>query len=112
MSDFEFDARVRIPEQARQGEVIEIRTLASHPMETGYRRDAQGERVPREIVTRFRCTYAGREAFSADLEPAIAANPYLVFHLRADVSGEIVLEWDDDHGRHLEKRGHLEVTDA
>lgn len=103
-------ARVRIPRTARAGETVEIRTLTRHPMETGYRRDHDGARVPRHIVESLRCTYDGRVVFDAELRPAIAANPYLAFTLVADRSGEIVLEWRDDRGETFEARGFLEVT--
>ena len=105
-------ARVRLPEQARAGETVEIRALVSHPMETGFRVDTSGRRVPRDILTRFECHYADRLIVSMDLRPGIAANPYLAFHFVADRSGELVLRWHDDAGRELVERGHLRVTTA
>ncbi|MEE4384330.1 MAG: thiosulfate oxidation carrier complex protein SoxZ [Pseudomonadales bacterium] len=107
----ELSARVRIPERARRGEVVEIRTLASHPMETGFRLDTDGHRVPRNLIDRVTCRYAGRTVFDATLRPAIAANPYLSFRFVADVSGEVELTWHEDTGATLTERGHLEVED-
>ena len=66
-----------VPASAKRGEVIEIRTLAGHDMETGFRRTQTGELVPRDIITKFTCTYNGEEIFRADLHPAIAANPLI-----------------------------------
>ncbi len=105
-------ARVRIPTEARAGEVIEIRTLVSHPMETGFRVDSFGRRVPRKILTRFSCHYDGREIVSMDLRPGIAANPYVAFRFVADVSGAIELRWEGDEGEVLIERSHLEVIRA
>ncbi|MCC5873776.1 MAG: thiosulfate oxidation carrier complex protein SoxZ [Gammaproteobacteria bacterium] len=105
-------ARVRIPTEARAGEVVEIRTLVSHPMETGFRVDSFGRRVPRNILTRFSCRYADREIVSMDLRPGIAANPYLAFRFVADVSGAIELRWEGQDGEVLVERGHLEVSAA
>ncbi|MCC5888009.1 MAG: thiosulfate oxidation carrier complex protein SoxZ [Gammaproteobacteria bacterium] len=105
-------ARVRIPAAARAGEVIEIRTLVSHPMETGFRVDSFGRRVPRNILTRFSCHYAGREIVTMDLRPGIAANPYLAFRFVADVSGPVELRWEGDQGEVLTEGGHIEVTGA
>ena len=68
---------VNVPASARRGEVIEIKTLISHPMETGFRTGPDGALIPRDIIHRFTCTYNGEEVFSADLFPAITANPFI-----------------------------------
>ena len=90
--------RVRMPSEAKQGDVIEIKTLISHPMETGYRRDTQGQLIPRQIIHTFICTYNGEEVFRADWHPAVAANPYLAFYTVATESGQLRFEWVDDDG--------------
>ena len=89
---------VNVPVQARRGEIIEIRTLAGHDMETGFRRTQLGEAIPRDIITRFTCTYDGEEIFRADLHPAVSANPYLAFSTVATESGKIMLQWTGDNG--------------
>jgi sulfur-oxidizing protein SoxZ len=89
---------VTVPAQARRGEVIEIRTLAGHPMETGFRRTQLGELVPRDIITRFTCAYNGVEVFSADLHPAVAANPLISFTTVATESGTLEFRWTGDNG--------------
>jgi sulfur-oxidizing protein SoxZ len=90
--------RIRTPKQARKGETIEIKTLISHPMETGHRRDMQGQLIPRHIIHTFTCTYNGEEVFRGDWHPAVAANPYLAFYLVASESGRLRFEWVDDGG--------------
>jgi sulfur-oxidizing protein SoxZ len=90
--------RIRVPRRAKRGEVIEIKTLISHPMETGYRRDTQGALIPRQIIHTFTCTYNGEEVFRADWYPAVAANPYLAFYTVATESGRLQFEWIDDNG--------------
>jgi sulfur-oxidizing protein SoxZ len=92
------EPRVRVPRQAKKGEVIEIRTLISHPMETGRHRDAQGQLIPRHIIHTFICTYNGAEVFRADWHPAVGANPYLAFYTVATESGRLRFEWIDDDG--------------
>jgi sulfur-oxidizing protein SoxZ len=92
-------ALVNVPKRARPGQVIEIKTLISHPMETGYRRDMVGRAIPRDIINRFVCTYNGIEVFSADFYPAIAANPFLSFFTVATESGTIALSWTGDDGQ-------------
>ena len=91
-------ALINVPKRARRGDVIEIRALTSHIMETGYRRTAAGEVIARDIITSFICRYNGREIFRADLFPAIAANPYLSFFTTATESGTFDFEWIGDNG--------------
>ena len=82
----------------RPGEVIEIKTLIRHRMESGFRRDNRGQLVARDILTAFSCTYAGREVFRAEFFPAIAANPLLSFFLVATETGMLEFRWTDQHG--------------
>ena len=89
---------INLPARAGRGEVIEIKTLIAHPMETGYRLGPTGAVIPRDIINRFTCTYNGQEVFSADLFPAVAANPFIAFFAVATESGELAFSWTDDHG--------------
>lgn len=101
---------IQVPATARRGEVIELRATIAHPMETGYRPGADGRVLPRDIIRRFTCRLDGETVFAAELHPAISANPYLAFHLRADASGTLEFEWQGDNGfRHTERRT-LQVT--
>ena len=90
--------RVRVPKSVKRGEVFEIRTLVTHPMESGQRKDDSGKIIARKILNRFVCTLAGEMVFTAELAPGIAANPYLAFHCRAEKSGTLKLAWTDDDG--------------
>jgi sulfur-oxidizing protein SoxZ len=89
---------IHAPTTARKGEVIELRTLIAHPMETGYRAGSDGRTLPRDIIRRFSCRYNGELVFSADLYPAISANPYLAFHVVANASGTFSFTWEGDNG--------------
>ena len=91
-------ALVNVPAKAKRGAVIEIKTLMSHVMESGYRHTAAGEVVPRDIITSFTCRFNGAEIFRADLFPAIAANPFLSFFTTASESGRFEFEWIGDNG--------------
>jgi sulfur-oxidizing protein SoxZ len=91
-----FRPRVRVPPQIRAGEVVEIKTLVSHIMETGQRRDADGQIIPRNIIHTFTAVFDGKEVFKADLNSGISANPYLAFTLKVSASGELQLTWIDD----------------
>jgi sulfur-oxidizing protein SoxZ len=91
-------ALINVPPKAKRGEIIEIKTLMSHIMETGYRRTAAGEIIPRDIVTSFSCRYNGVEIFRTDLFPAIAANPFISFFTVATESGKLEFDWIADRG--------------
>lgn len=91
-------ALVHVPPLARPGEVVEVRVLLQHPMETGFRPGADGTVQPRDIVTRVEAHFEGERVFAADLFPAIAANPYLAFPLRITVAGNLVVSFTGDKG--------------
>ena len=91
-------ALINVPPKAKKGEIMAIKTLISHEMETGYRIDNVGKQIPRDIINLFVCTYNGQEVFRADLFPAIAANPFISFSLLATDSGTITFKWTGDNG--------------
>jgi sulfur-oxidizing protein SoxZ len=91
-------ALIHVPPSAKRGDVIEIKTLISHVMETGYRIGTTGQPIPRDIIEDFVCTYNGEEVFRAKLYPAIAANPFISFFTVATESGTIAFSWTDQHG--------------
>jgi sulfur-oxidizing protein SoxZ len=90
---------INVPAKAKRGETIEIKTLISHVMETGFRRNEVGEAIPRDIINRLVCTFDGAEIFRADLFPAITANPFISFTTIATESGTFAFTWTDDIGR-------------
>jgi sulfur-oxidizing protein SoxZ len=91
-------ALIKVSPNPRRGEVIEIKTLISHEMETGFRHTNTGTAIPRDIITTFVATYNGEEIFFAQLFPAIAANPYITFYTIAKESGTLEFRWTGDNG--------------
>lgn len=91
-------ALINVPAKARRGEVIAIKTLISHVMETGFRHTSTGAAIPRDIITTFLATYNGEQIFRAELSPAIAANPFITFHTVATESGTLEFTWSGDNG--------------
>jgi sulfur-oxidizing protein SoxZ len=104
------NARVRVPERAQRGDVIEIRAMIEHPMESGFRLNNVGKPIPRHIVESFTCSYDGREVFRVKLHPAVSTNPYFVFHTIATQSGELVFTWTDDLGNVKTHTARIEVS--
>ncbi|OYX79662.1 MAG: thiosulfate oxidation carrier complex protein SoxZ [Bradyrhizobium sp. 35-63-5] len=90
--------KVRVPKTAAKGEVVEIKTLLPHIMESGQRKDKDGKTIPRKIINKFTAEFNGKPVFSASLEPAVAANPYMQFYAKVDESGTFKFSWTDDDG--------------
>jgi sulfur-oxidizing protein SoxZ len=103
-------SRVRVPPKAKKGEVIEIRAVITHPMESGQRVNEVGKKVPRKILNRFVCAFNGTEIFTADWFPSITANPYLSFHTVATESGLYAFSWIDDDGTVYTATAPIEVS--
>jgi sulfur-oxidizing protein SoxZ len=97
---------ITVPKSAKIGEIIEIKALAQHAMETGYRRSSEGDMLPRDLIRNFSCHFVAaagvngaRElVFAAIFHAAIAANPYLAFHFRATTNGRLFFKWEGDKG--------------
>lgn len=90
--------RVKVPKSASAGEVITIKTLISHPMESGQRKDNDGNAIPRQIINKFTCEFNGQTVFSCDIDPAVSANPYLEFTAKVNEAGTFKFTWVDDDG--------------
>ena len=102
--------RIKIPDNAKVGEVVEIKTLIQHVMETGQRKDATGKIVPRQIINAFSAKYAGMDLFSADMQPGISANPYISFFLKVPGPGEFEFTWVEDGGNKVTETMKLNVV--
>jgi sulfur-oxidizing protein SoxZ len=102
--------RLKVPKTAKKGEVVEIKTLLAHLMESGLRKDEAGALVPRKIINRFTCEFNGALAFACELEPAIAANPYFQFTIRVEESGTFRFTWIDDDGTAITADENITVT--
>jgi sulfur-oxidizing protein SoxZ len=101
--------RVQVPDAAAKGEILQIKALISHQMETGLRRDNRGDVIPRKIINKFVCRYNDDVVFGVHLHEAVAANPYIEFYLRATESGRLEFVWEEDGGGVYSLAHHLMV---
>ena len=101
--------RVKVPKSASAGEVVTIKTLISHTMESGQRKDSSGNVIPRQIINKFTCEFNGKPVFSCDVEPAISANPYFEFTAKVTESGTFKFAWVDDNGETYTHEQDIEV---
>tara|TARA_B100001175_G_C19281482_1_gene529034 strand:- start:260 stop:589 length:330 start_codon:yes stop_codon:yes gene_type:complete len=102
--------RVKVPKTASAGETIIIKTLISHKMESGQRKDSDGNKIPRSIINRFTCDFNGQSVIDVSLEPAISTNPYFQFESIVPEAGEFKFTWYDDDGSVYEKAKSISVT--
>jgi sulfur-oxidizing protein SoxZ len=102
--------RVKAPDKAKKGEMVEVKTLITHQMETGLRKDKEGKPIPRMIINKFVAKFNGKEVFQADLHPSVSANPYLAFFMTAQESGTFDFAWTDDAGKTVTASAKMEVN--
>lgn len=103
-------ARIQLPGKISKGQVVRVGLLIQHPMETGYRTDANGRKVQKNAIRSLSCRYNGVEVFRAEMSPGIAANPFIQFPTVAQASGELVFTWVDDAGNRGSARQAIKVT--
>ena len=102
---------MKVPKTAAVGEVITIKTLISHPMESGQRKNKKtGDLYPRKIINRFVVTFEGEPVFAANIEPAVSANPYFRFSMKLPGPGTMRFEWTDDDGTVYDLEKQIKVT--
>ena len=102
--------RIKVPKKASAGDIISIKTLVNHKMESGQRKDKEGNVIPRKILNKFACEFNGNPVFSADIDAAISSNPFLQFSARVAESGTFKFTWTDDDGSVIEAEKSIEVS--
>jgi sulfur-oxidizing protein SoxZ len=102
-------ARLQLPQQVVSGQIVKVRLLVAHPMETGYLQDLSGKTIPRNVIRELHCEYGGREVFRVEPSSGIAGNPLFEFFFRAQQTGELLIRWIDDAGQQGELRQLLRV---
>lgn len=102
--------RVKVPSSAKAGEEVVLKTLISHPMESGQRKDSSGNIIPRSIINRFTCDFNGVNVIDVTMEPAISTNPYFEFTAKVDAAGEFKFTWYDDDGSVYEDKKSIKIA--
>jgi len=102
--------RIKVPKTAAAGDVVTIKTLISHKMESGQRKDKEGKVIPRKIINRFACEFNGAPVFSCDIDPAISANPYFEFRAKVNEAGTFKFTWEDDDGEVTEAEKEITLS--
>lgn len=101
--------RVKVPKTAAAGEAVVIKTLISHKMESGQRKDSDGNVIPRSIINRFTCDFNGQNVIDVAMAPAISTNPYFEFEAMVAEAGEFKFTWYDDDGSVYEESKNIAI---
>jgi sulfur-oxidizing protein SoxZ len=101
--------RVKVPKKAAAGDVITIKTLISHKMESGQRKDDDGNLIPRSIINRFTADFNGENVIDVTIEPAVSTNPYFEFEAKVPEAGEFMFTWYDDDGSVYEESKSIAI---
>ncbi len=101
--------RVKTPKSASAGETVTLKTLISHTMESGQRKDKDGKPIPRSIINRFTCDFNGKSIIDVKMEPSISTNPYFEFEAVVPESGDFKFTWYDDDGSVYEESKSVKV---
>lgn len=108
--DQKVESRLLVPGTAKKGDIIEIKTLISYTMDSGFSKDANGKTIPRNIINTFTCTFNGQQVFKMDLNPAISTNPFIAFPVKVDQSGTFEFTWLDDKGNTYKNQAQIAVS--
>ena len=101
--------RVKVPKTANFNEIIEIKTLISHPMHSGRAVDGDGKLIPRQIIHSFQASFNGKEIMSVNLKPSVSANPFFTFPFKVTESGTFDFIWIEDGGSEYKKSKKISV---
>ena len=101
---------ISMPSSAKKGSIIEIRAIAQHDMESGFRYTEGGKLIPRDIIRVFTCTYNNVEVFKVDFYSGIGANPLIIFTTLATETGTLEFKWTGDDGYEAVNQANLTVT--
>lgn len=92
------EARIKIPDRIKRGDLITVNSIISHPMDTGFFRTAEGTPIPAYFIKDVVVTYAGREVARFEWTSGISRDPVVSFTVKADEEGPLTMVWSDNKG--------------
>lgn len=103
--------RVKVPKTAAVGEIVTIKALINHPMESGQRKNSEtGETIPRMVVHTFEVTFNGKNVVTFYPEGAVSQNPFFEFVMKVPEAGEVAFKWTDDEGSVYETTAPIAIN--
>ena len=92
------EARIRVPDRVARGDLIVVNAIISHPMDTGFFRDADGKPIPAYFIKDVVVTYGDREVARFRWTSGVSRDPIVSFTLRADREAPLAMTWTDNKG--------------
>ena len=91
--------KIRLPRTVHKGQVIAVKTLITHPMETGLRTDKKTKKkIPAYYINDVSVYYGDKLITHADWTIAVSTNPFMTFYLKADKNAPLKIVWKDIKG--------------
>ena len=106
------DARIRVPDQVVRGELITVNAIVSHPMDTGFFRDADGQPIPAYFIRDVVVTYGGEEIARFTWTSGVSRDPVISFTLKADREAPLAMVWTDNRGGEFKQSAEIKFVSA
>ncbi len=91
--------RIRVPEKAKAGDVVTVRVLITHPMETMQFKDGKPVVKNYNFINKVEATYNGKMVFEAETTQAVSQNPLFAFPVKVDAPGLVRVIFHDTEGK-------------
>jgi sulfur-oxidizing protein SoxZ len=92
------EARIKVPDRITRGEVIVVNSIISHPMDTGFFRNADGDAIPAYFIKEVVVTYGEEEVARFEWTSGISRDPVVTFTIKADKEAPLTMVWTDNKG--------------
>ena len=92
------EARIRVPDRVVKGDLIVVNAIISHPMDTGFFRNADGQPIPAYFIKGVVVTYGDLEVARFMWTSGISRDPIVSFTLKADREAPVTMTWTDNRG--------------
>lgn len=81
------------------GDVVEVKVLMRHDMESGQRKDAAGKVIPAHFIKTLVAKWKDKVVLDAQFGPAVSKDPFLSFKFKGGAKGDkLSVTWVDNKG--------------
>ena len=81
------------------GDVVEVKVLMRHDMETGQRKDASGAAVPAHFIQTLTAKHNDKIVLDMLMGTSVSKDPFLSFKFKGGAKGDkVTVSWTDNKG--------------
>lgn len=81
------------------GDVVEVKILMRHDMESGQRKDSAGKIIPAHYIKTLEAKWKDKVVFGASFGPSVSKDPFLSFKFKGAAKGDkVAVTWVDTKG--------------